>query len=291
MSLCEAPPSSLSRQGPAQVTDAQFHQFADLIYRRAGIRISPQKKLLLSNRLRRQLRRTGHQTFCQYYRYLRNLHVDDPEWDAFLQEITTHETHLFRDEPHWNWFRDVFLADLCARARQGKASRGLRVWSAACSTGDEPVTVACCIAAGLPDLRPWRIRILGTDIGQAVLDQAQAAAFGPRAMRLAPEDYRRRFFVKDEDAPIWRARPILTDMLTFRRHNLVEPLHERPFDLVILKNVLMYFDAASKAIVLRHVRAVLRPGGWLMAGATEGVANLLRDFQRIEPWLYRRNEP
>jgi chemotaxis protein methyltransferase CheR len=290
MTNCETASSPISRPCPVQVTDAQFHQFAELIYRRAGIRISPQKKLLLSNRLRRRLRQTGHTTFCQYFRHLRNLKVDDPEWDAFLQEITTHETHLFRDQSHWNWFREAFLPDLCALARQGKTPRTLRIWSAACSSGDEPVTAACCIAAVLPDVRSWRIRILGTDIGEAALEQAEAAAYGQRAMRLVPEDYRRRFFVKDGDEPVWRARPILTDMLAFRRHNLIEPLPERLFDMVILKNVLIYFDAVSKAAVLNHVRAALRPSGWLMAGAAEGVANLLPDFQRLEPWLYRRNK-
>ena len=107
-------------------------------------------------------------------------------------------------------------------------------------------------------------------------------------MRLVPEEYRRRFFTQVDDAPTWRARPVLTDMLTFRRHNLVEPLDERPFDVVILKNVLIYFDAVSKAAAIDHVRAMVRPGGWLLTGAAEGVTDLLRDFQRLEPWLYRK---
>jgi chemotaxis protein methyltransferase CheR len=271
-----------------QVTDGELHLFAELIYRRTGIRISPEKKLLLSNRLRRRLRRTGIGEFGDYYRHLRRLRDNDPEWDALLQEIATHETYLFRDEPQWKWFREVFLAQCAAAARRDKAPRALRIWSAACSTGDEPVTAACCIAGCLPDLPHWQIRILGTDLGLGALEQARAAAFGKRAMQLVPEEYRRRFFVKLEDGQTWRAQSLVTGMIAFRQHNLMEPLCERPFDLVLLKNVLIYFDAASKATVLQNVRAALRPGGLLVVGVTENVAGLLRDFERLEPWLFRK---
>ena len=119
--------------------------------------------------------------------------------------------------------------------------RSLRIWSAACSTGDEPYTVACCVAACLPNLQRWKVQILGTDIGLGALAQAKAGVFGARAMRLVPEGYRRRFFSKDKDGDLWHARPILTDMLSFRKHNLMEPFCESPFDLVLLKNVLIYF--------------------------------------------------
>ncbi len=271
-----------------QVTDAELHQFADLIYRRTGIRISPQKKLLLSNRLRRRLKHTGIEDFGGYYRYLRRLRDRDPEWDALLQEVTTHETYLFRDDVQWDWFRRVFLVERAAAARQGKMPRSLRIWSAACSTGDESVTAACCIAACLPDFLRWQIHILGTDIGIGALEQAKKAVFGQRAMRLAPEEYRRRFFAKSKDGQTWRALPIITDRLAFRQHNLMEPLCERPFDLVLLKNVLIYFDPLSKTTVLHNIRAALPPGGLLMAGATEGVTDMLRDFQRLEPWLFRK---
>jgi chemotaxis protein methyltransferase CheR len=269
-----------------QVTDAELHQFAALIYERTGVRVSPQKKMLLSNRLRRRLRQTGIRTFGEYYRHLRRLTQDDAEWDAFLQEITTHETYLFRDEIQWDWFRNSFLPQWAAGARSGKAPRWLRIWSAACSTGDEPVTAACCIAACLPDFRQARITILGTDIAAGALEQAKAAVFGQRAMRLVPADYRTCFFAKAKDANIWQAKPILTNMVSFRQHNLLEPMRGPPFDLVFLKNVLIYFDAASKTTVVASVRAAMRPGGLLVAGATEGVADLLKDFTRIQPWLY-----
>jgi len=267
-----------------QVTDVQLQQFAELIYQRTGIRISPRKKLLLSNRLKQP----GISSFGDYYKHLVRLHEDDPEWDALLQEVTTHETYLFRDEQQWEWFRKVYLPGRADTARRNPSSRWLRIWSAACRTGDEAVTAACCIAAALPDLSQWRVNILGTDIGVGALEHAREATFSQRAMRLVPEELRRRFFVKSKDADTWRAQPILTNMLTFRQHNLMEPLREKPFDLVMLKNVLIYFDQESKAVAIKNILSALAPGGLLMAGAAEGVADHLRGFQRIEPWLFRK---
>lgn len=271
-----------------QVSDGQLARYADLIYARTGIRVSPQKKTLLSNRLRRRLRETGIRDFEEYFQHLKRLRAEDPEWDAFLQEITTHETYLFRDEAQWDWFRDEYLSECVSEVRAGRRAPSLRIWSAACSTGDEAMTVACCLAASLPNLQQWKISILGTDIGTGAVEQARAAVFGERSMRLVPEDFRRRFFNKAKDAQIWQAKPVLTAMASFRQHNLLQPLKQPPFDLVFLKNVLIYFDAASKKTVMDNVRAGVRPGGLLVAGAAEGVADLVRDYVRIHPWLFRR---
>ena len=271
-----------------QVTDAELENFAELIYRRTGIHVSPQKKMLLSNRLRRRLRETGIEDFTGYYQHLKRLKDTDPEWDAFLQEITTHETYLFRDESQWNWFRTDFLASCAAEPPSSDGKHNLRIWSAACSTGDEPYTAACCIAASLQNLTQWNVQILGTDIGVGALQQAQAGLFGERAMRLTPEDYRRRFISKAQNAQLWQARPALTSMLKFKQHNLMSPLREKPFDIVFLKNVLIYFDAASKRTVMDNVRAMIRPGGLLVAGAAEGITEIVKDFKRLQPWLYRK---
>jgi chemotaxis protein methyltransferase CheR len=274
-----------------QVSDEELRRFAELIYERTGVRVSPQKKTLLSNRLRRRLRQTGIADFAAYFEHVRRLRPSDPEWDKFLQEITTHETYLFRDESQWDWFRKVYLAERAAEGRAGDASRTLRIWSAACSTGDETITAACCAAACLPDLQRWRVEIVGTDIGVDAVAQAKAATFGERAMRLVPEEYKKRFFAKVDGAPQWKAKSILTSMTRYRLHNLLEPLNEKPFDLAILKNVLIYFDAASKCRAIANVRAAIRPGGLLVVGAAEGASDYLKDAARVAPWLYRMSAP
>ncbi len=272
----------------AEVTDAELARYAELIYQRTGIRIPPRKKTLLSNRVRRRLRETGIPGFTAYYDHLKRLRPDHPEWDAFLQEITTHETYLFRDERQWEWFRKAYLPQLAAEAHSGNRKRTLRIWSAACSTGDEAFTVACCIAACLPNRAQWQIRIVGTDIGTGAVEQAKAAVFGERAMKLVPESYKKSYFSKAKGANVWQARPALTGIVSFSQHNLLDPLQERPFDLVILKNVLIYFVPESKQRVMVNVRAVIRPGGLLVSGSAEGITDLVKDYVRLQPWLHQR---
>jgi len=278
-------------RGLSEVTDAELAQYAELIYRRTGIRLSPRKKALLSNRLRRRLRETGIAGFSAYYEHLRTLPPAAPEWDAFLQEITTHETYLFRDEGQWAWFREVFLRQCASEARSGVRRRSLRVWSAACSTGDEAYTAACCIAACLSELSQWQIRILGTDIGIGAVTQANLGQFRQRAMRLVPPAYQSRYFSREAGSDLWHARPVLRDMVSFRQHNLLDPPRDRPFDLVFLKNVLIYFDPESKRRVMEHVRSSLQPGGLLVAGPAEGIGDLVKDYVRLQPWLYQRPQP
>ena len=268
------------------ITAAQMQKYTDLIYKTAGIRIPLQKTTLLSNRIRRRLKETQIADFDSYYNHLKKLHVSHPEWDGFLQEITTHETYLFRDELQWKWFREDFLTEIAAEARRGERQRTLRVWSAACSTGDEAYTAATCIAAGLPQHSQWKVQILGTDIGVGALEEAKAAQFGERAMRLVPKTYQNSYFKKDPEAPMWEAKPVLSNMIQFKQHNLLNPLRETPFDLIFLKNVLIYFDRDSKRTVVENILKMLRPGGILVAGAAEGISDMLGALDRKQPWLF-----
>ncbi len=270
-----------------QVTDIQLGRYAKLIYDRTGIKISPQKKTLLSNRLRRRMKATGIDCFDKYYQHLRKLREDDLEWDLFLEEITTHETYLFRDEAQWEWFCDSYLPALQAAARKGERKKTLRIWSAACSTGDEAYTIASCVADKLASGSQWKVEIVGTDIGVGALEKAKKAIFGPRAMKLVPDSYRKRFFSQVEDDH-WAAKPVLTAMTSFHQHNLMDPMRGPQFDLVILKNVLIYFDPKSKKQVFGHINEAVCSGGMLITGPAEGIADLLNHHERQRPWLHRK---
>lgn len=269
------------------LTDEQLKRFASLIYQRTGIHISPKKKSLLSNRIRRRLKATGISCFDEYRHHLQSLPGDDPEWDAFLQEITTHETYLFRDQAQWDWFSRDYLPAIHQESTRGERTKSLRIWSAACSTGDEPYTIALCIAANLPRYEDWSIEILGTDIGVGALDAAEAAIFSKRAMQNVPDNLRRRFF-STVAGDQWEAKPSIKRWLRFRRHNLMEPLRVPAFDLIFVKNVLIYFDPQSKQKVFCHVDSLLRAGGLLVNGPAEGIADLVRDYERCKTWLHRK---
>jgi chemotaxis protein methyltransferase CheR len=270
----------------AQISEKQMAQFGALIYDVAGIRISHQKRTMLSNRLRRRLRANKIDDFDQYLSFLRSLTDRDPEWDAFLQEVSTHETFLFRDEVQWNWIRTEFLPELAQQARRGERRKTLRVWSAACSTGDEAYSIAVSIASTLADASHWSIEIVGTDIGIGAVQEAERAHFGERAMRLVPEAVARRYFDAASDGKFWKPKPQLRKWIRFRQHNLLDPLDEAPFDLVFLKNVLIYFDVKSKQKALRHALPLVALGGVLITAAAEGVSTLIKDFDKRKPWLY-----
>jgi chemotaxis protein methyltransferase CheR len=265
-----------------EVSDKELSRYADLIYKYTGIRVSPQKKALLSNRLRRRLRDTGLKSFSEYYDYLTGLSSAHPEWEAFLQEITTHETYLFRDQQQWDWLKGYFAEAVA------KGTRSIRFWSAACSTGDEAATIACLAAAAFPNAETSPVQIVGTDIGVGAVETASKSTFSERAMRLVPDDLRRRFFTFDPNTQMWKAKPALTRMMSFRQHNLLQRLKDRPFDVIFLKNVLIYFDTASKRTTMSNIQAQMNPGACLVVGPTEGVADLVHGLTRVQPWLYRK---
>lgn len=273
------------------VTAIQLANYAKLILKVTGIRVSPQKRMLLSNRIRRRLKATGIKSYQAYYEQLCKLKVDDPEWDAFLEEITTHETYLFRDEAHWKWFREQYIPELSKAAAGGKRKKELRIWSAACSTGDEAYTIASCIANGLTNCSQWKIEIVGTDIGVGAVDSAQNAKFGTRAMRLVPDGIRKRFFQKQGKEDIWVPKPELTRWTSFRQHNLLEPPKMKPFDLIILKNVLIYFDDNAKQTTIEHLCKLLQPGGVFITSAADNAARyLLTELDKQTPWMFHKPE-
>lgn len=267
----------------SQVNDDQMRRYAKMIYEVAGIEISPAKKQLLSNRIRRRLKQTGIADFEEYFKFLKKLPTSHEEWDFFLQEVTTHETYLFRDESNWRWLRGEFVP-----AIQQSGSKSLRVWSAACSTGDEAYTVACCLAEELRNPQSWRVQIVGTDIGVGAVNEAKDAHFSERAMRLVPKEMQKKYFNQVGAANVWEPNAKLRAMTAFRQHNLLDRLAESPFDLVFLKNVLIYFNLESKKRVIHNIEQVMKPGSYLVAGAAEGISDIMGGFQRIHPWLYQR---
>lgn len=269
-----------------QVSDKQLAAYADLIYKTTGIRISPQKKSLLSNRLRARLRATGIAGYDEYLATLQKLPADDPEWDAFLQEITTHETYLFRDEMQWEWFQNTYLPEVESEARRGKRRKHLRIWSAACSTGDEACTIACCLLSRLVDPASWKLEVVGSDIGIDAVNKARSQTFSQRSMRNVDESLRRRFFVKSKTGDTWQSNPAVQATLTFRQHNLLDVPPFKMCDVIFLKNVLIYFDQASKKRVVEHILNSLKPGGILVSGLSEGISGLLDGMERKQGWLH-----
>jgi chemotaxis protein methyltransferase CheR len=270
-----------------ELTDEEFKRFCALIYRVAGIRIADTKRVLVTNRVRRRLRATGIKTFSEYYAFLTSS-GGDAEMPLFLDAITTNETYFYRDKQHYQWLGETFLPEIAQQALQRKRLRSLRIWSAACSTGEEPYSIALKVMANRHLLSGWRINLLGTDLSGSVLALARAGSYDERAIHLVSPEERKRFFEEDAQARRWTIKDEVRSLVTLKLHNLLAPLNEEPFDCVFLKNVLIYFDMASKQTVVRNVLAALAKGGYLVVGPTEGIYTMLDPLTRLKPWLYQK---
>ena len=166
----------------------------------------------------------------------------------FIDAITTNETHFFRTPEHFDWFAGPFLDEMIARATAGKRERSLRIWSAACSTGEEPYTLAICLAENAPRLAGWTLQIVGTDICTTALATARTATYGPKAIEHVSPERLARHFTANPAGDTWRLKPAVAGLCEFRRHNLLEPMAGSPFDCIVIRNVLIYFDRTSKPI-------------------------------------------
>ena len=164
----------------------------------------------------------------------------------------------------------------------------MRIWSAACSTGDEAYTIASCLADRLTGSSQWKIEIVGTDIGVGAVNAASRAEFGTRAMHLVPENVRKRFFAQQGSEDLWIPKPELQKWTSFHQHNLLESPKMKPFDLIFLKNVLIYFDENAKQTTAQHLCEILQPGGVLITSAADNASKHLSELDKENPWLYRK---
>jgi chemotaxis protein methyltransferase CheR len=271
----------------AELTAEEFERFCGLIYRTAGIRIANTKRVLIENRVRRRLRATGIKTFSEYYSFLSST-SGAAEMPLFLDAITTNETYFYRDNQHYQWLAESFLPEIAIQAGQRKRPRTLRIWSAACSTGEEPYSIALKVMANRHLLPGWRINLVGTDLSGAALASAGAGSYDERAVHLIGPEERKRYFEEEPGKQRWTIKDEVRALVTWKRHNLLAPLREEPFDCIFLKNVLIYFDTASKLTVVRNVLAAMAKGGYLVVGPTEGIYTMLDPLTKLKPWLYQK---
>jgi chemotaxis protein methyltransferase CheR len=270
-----------------ELTDEEFKRFCGLIYRVAGIRIADTKRVLVANRVRRRLRATGIKTFSEYYAFLTSP-SGTGEMPLFLDAITTNETYFYRDKHHYQWLGETFLPEIVQQAAQRKRPRVLRIWSAACSTGEEPYSIALKVVAQKHLFSGWRINLVGTDLSGSVLASARAGTYDERAIHLISPEERMLHFEEDVQTKRWTIKDDVRSLVTWKLHNLLTPLEAEPFDCIFLKNVLIYFDTVSKQTVVRNVLAAMAKGGYLVIGPTEGIYTMLDPLTKLKPWLYQK---
>jgi chemotaxis protein methyltransferase CheR len=286
--------SDLAILAPAELAlaDREFQLFRTLVHEWTGIALGPHKRHLLRARLGRRLRTLGFATFAEYYQYLMDPAAGGAgEMRTFINAITTNKTDFFREAHHFQYLGGSWAH---GRRLEGDRSgrRRLRVWSAACSSGEEAYTLAIVLSEArlVPPL--WDTRILASDIDTNVLAQAVEGVYPMERTAPVSRALLHRYFLhrRGPDGEQVRARPELQQMLTVRRINLAEPAWpiRTRFDVIFCRNALIYFDRAMQKAILERLVSQLEPGGLLFLGHAESVFGLIDGLAHLGNTIYAR---
>ncbi|HEY6250355.1 MAG TPA: protein-glutamate O-methyltransferase CheR [Candidatus Angelobacter sp.] len=253
-----------------------FLLFQELVHSESGIWLGEHKKMLLCGRLAKRLRQLDLSSFESYYSTVKH---DPKERWAMLDLLTTNETHFFRDPQQFRHLEEEVIPEWKREADAGKRPRMLKIWSAGCSTGEEPYSILMVLLDHFSSDSRWSIRVLGTDISARVLNKAEQGQWPVEQAQEIPPPRLKRYMLKGlGHNDMWmQAKPELRDRLTFASLNLnsAEYNLKNKFDAVFCRNVLIYFSAASKAEVVRKLFCHLAPGGRLFLSPVESSASKL----------------
>ncbi|HSC69518.1 MAG TPA: CheR family methyltransferase [Cellvibrio sp.] len=259
-------------------SDKEFQLFQQLIQEKLGIFLPAQKKALLSNRLWKRLQACEVNGFSDYYRLIQSPQGKN-ELNIALELITTNETYFFREQKHFDYLQEEILPKL-------RPSGNFRVWSAASSTGEEPYSIAMV----LKDRCPCEWELLCSDVNRTVVEQAKVGIYPEMRVKNIPPDYLRRFCRKGvgQQQGNVRVTAELRDAVQFFTLNLHESFPDiGKFDLVFLRNVLIYFENDNKARILERIAEKLNPGGILFVGHSESLHGISTRFTPVKPAIYR----
>ncbi|HZV88925.1 MAG TPA: protein-glutamate O-methyltransferase CheR [Candidatus Binatus sp.] len=265
----------------------EFHLFQALILRESGIHLGAKNRAMLISRLWKRLRALELNTFSSYYRRVKADHL---EMVRMLDCICTNETHFFREPAAFECLRTRIFPEWVAEADAGKRTRTLRVWSAACSTGEESYSLAMTILTHFPPSAGWNIEVLGTDLSTKVLARASAGIWPAEKISDVPVDYQRKFLLKGfgpEKGKI-KAAEELSGVVRFQRLNLTQEPYAvaGSFDLIFCRNVLIYFQWEMKIKVVDRLGKFLTPNGYLFLGHAESLHGVADKLQSVAPKVF-----
>lgn len=266
------------------VSPETFASFQALIYAEAGIWLAPHKTALLASRLAKRMHLRGADNLHKYYKIVRG---DEQERTVMLDCITTNETHFFREPRHFEFLVEKVFPQWKESSRNGKKEKIVRVWSAGCSTGQEPYSLAMLLLKHLPG---WHLEILGTDISTRVLQRAQTGIYEATRQREIPDDYLHSFMLRgtgEQEGNI-KVMPEVRKLVRFQWLNLNANVYPKTsFDLIFCRNVLIYFNRESKAKVIQKMLRQLSPQGLLFLGHSENLSGLATGASYVAPAVYR----
>lgn len=269
------------------LTEVEFARFRTLVEAEVGIHLTSVKQALVNARLLARIRELGLGTFHDYYE--RVVASPHDELIRFINAICTNETRFFREPAQFDYLKNRLLVTWQRDAEAGRRPRRVRVWSAACSSGEEPYTLAMSLLDGLPS--DWSVEVLATDISTKVLERAVAAVYPMERLQEIPSELHKRFLLRGVGSRVgvFRVGPSARGAVRFQRENLVTgdfaPLGQ--FDLILCRNVLMYFRPETRQKVVSRLLRQLSPQGQLFVGHSESLNGLDLDVETVAPTIYR----
>jgi chemotaxis protein methyltransferase CheR len=269
-----------------KLTAGEFRQISDLAYQRFGLDLKRGKEALVAARLGKKLRQLGFHTFAEYHRHV----LADATGDALVELIdalTTNHTSFLRERAHFEFLGRAANEEL-------RAATTLRIWSAACSSGEEPYSIAMCLAEALAHSPARDFRIRATDISTRVLATAQRGVYPAGRFEEVPDAWRRAYLLRGqrESEGFYKVKPELAGRIEFERLNLIEPFPRRElFHAIFCRNVMMYFDKPTQQSIVQRLTACLERGGYLMVGHSESLTGIEHALEYVRPATYRNQKP
>lgn len=257
------------------LSNADFDRLRALVYDESGIHLNAEKKTMLEIRIRRRLSHLEINSFTEYCKYVFRPEGKHQELIHLIDAVTTNKTDFFREAGHFDYLLSTALPDLAAR--RGSSRKSL-VWSAGCSTGEEPYTLAMLLSEYAQAHSGFQFNVLATDISTAVLEKARMGIFKSEVIDPVPGDLQRKYFMRsrDPDSNLVRIVPELRARVTFRRLNFMDAdfgLDELP-EIIFCRNVIIYFDRATQVRVVGKLLRHLPPGGYFFAGHSESLQGM-----------------
>ena len=262
------------------LTDQEFDFLRKLLYEAAGINLTPEKKALVIGRLTRRIESLGLTSYGEYFRRIAG-NLDPVERQWALDALTTNETYFFREPPHFAYLSETIVPNV-------QPGESFRVWSAASSSGEEAYSIAMLLGERLGQ-RPWEI--IGSDLSTKVLEKARRGQYSMERAEKIPKPYLRDFCLKGtgEQDGTFLIDPQLRKRVSFQQANLMGPLPKLGlFDVIFLRNVLIYFDLPTKRRVVDNLLPYMKPGGYFFSGHSESLTGLVEGLTPIKPAIYRK---
>jgi chemotaxis protein methyltransferase CheR len=270
-----------------EFTDSEFRRLRDLVHARTGIALSDAKRELVYGRLARRLRKLNLASFAEYCRLVER--ADSGELQELTNAITTNLTSFFRENYHFEQLASQTLPQL---ESEPAARQRLRLWSAGCSTGEEPYSLAVVMRECLAHLSNWDIKMLATDIDSKVVATAAEGVYAEERFKGVSPERIRNWFPQVPGRPGFRAASReLKALITFKQLNLLEAWPMKgPFDVIFCRNVVIYFDKPTQRKLFDRMADMQKPGGWLFIGHSENLHNVTDRYKLVARTVYRRLE-